>query len=539
MPRPSDGPGLGEKILDRAYTPGRRELPALLDRLVRDEARRGAIETALLRAGPALGPPLLARLGDGDGDDPALLRLAGRLAAAGDEATFSALLRALGATAPAARRTAIRALGHLPPGDPRAATAERALLQAWERGQELPEQRALVEALGKVGGAPSRALFASLTVDDGELRRRLGEARLRLGRGAAAAGTLDLEATLPRPVMVRAHCRRGLEEWLADELADRRAKVVAPGVVELPFAGPLPSLFSARLWSAWGFLVAAGEGDLEARVIAALTSPAAQAIFTAFTQGPPRYRLELPGGKRRALTMAIAQAVAARRPGLVNDPSARQWEVVVAPEGAIELCPRLDDPRFPWRQADVPAASHPTVAAALARVAGVRPEDVVWDPFAGSAGELCERVRSGPWARLIASDLDAAALAVAGQNLAAAGAQAELIVGDALTLAPAGVTLILTNPPLGRRVHRAADLAPLLERFVLRAATLLAPGGRLVWLSPAGERTAAAADRAGLHVALRRPVDLGGFTVELQRFEKPRGTVRAAAAARRRPTTEP
>ena len=74
MPRPSDGSGLGEKILDRAYTPGRRELPALLDRLVRDEARRGAIETALLRAGPALGPPLLARLGDGDGEDgPALV----------------------------------------------------------------------------------------------------------------------------------------------------------------------------------------------------------------------------------------------------------------------------------------------------------------------------------------------------------------------------------------------------------------------------------------------------------------------------------
>jgi tRNA G10 N-methylase Trm11 len=92
-------------------------------------------------------------------------------------------------------------------------------------------------------------------------------------------------------------------------------------------------------------------------------------------------------------------------------------------------------------------------------------------------------------------------------------------VGDALTVAPPrGLSLILTNPPMGRRVLRHQDVAALLERFVARAAAVLPPGGRLVWISPAPERTHAAAARAGLGVDLRRTVDMGGFDAEIQSF---------------------
>jgi len=41
------------------------------------------------------------------------------------------------------------------------------------------------------------------------------------------------------------------------------------------------------------------------------------------------------------------------------------FELFLSPRGAA-------DPRFTWRRADIPAASHPTIAAALARVGGVR-----------------------------------------------------------------------------------------------------------------------------------------------------------------------
>jgi 23S rRNA G2445 N2-methylase RlmL len=188
---------------------------------------------------------------------------------------------------------------------------------------------------------------------------------------------------------------------------------------------------------------------------------------------------------------------------------------------SLELRPRVDDPLFLWRVADVPAASHPTVAAALARVAGTRADDVVWDPFAGSGVELVERARAGKYAQLIGSDRDPSALDAARANCAAADlADVTLLVGDALAVAPAGVTLVLTNPPLGRRALRDADLGDLYDRFLAHVAQLLRPGGRLVWLSPLGARTATRATEVGLRVTVERRVDLGGVHATLQRLDR-------------------
>src|SRR5690606_38124726 len=123
--------------------------------------------------------------------------------------------------------------------------------------------------------------------------------------------------------------------------------------------------------------------------------------------------------------------VAARAPELINDPTNTTWDVAVDGE-ALELSPRrLDDPRFAWRVADIPAASHPTVAAALAYVGKARHGDRVWDPFVGSGAELVERTRLGTYARLVGTDVDEAALAAARLNLAAANVDATLVQADA------------------------------------------------------------------------------------------------------------
>src|SRR5262249_59376408 len=76
-----------------------------------------------------------------------------------------------------------------------------------------------------------------------------------------------------------------------------------------------------------------------------------------------------------------------------------------------------------------------------------------------------------------------------------------------------GGPLTAPTPPLGRRVH--ADPA-MLSAFVAHAARVLRPGGRLAWISPFAQRTVAAARAARLTAHLRRDVDLGGFTAELQ-----------------------
>lgn len=253
----------------------------------------------------------------------------------------------------------------------------------------------------------------------------------------------------------------------------------------------------------------------------ALTAPAVVANLTTLTRGPIRWRLDFTGGgHRRGLVWNTARLVAATAPALLNDPTATTWDVVVDEDGGrLELRPRrFTDPRFAWRVADVPAASHPTIAAALARVAQITASDVVWDPFVGSGAELIECALAGPPRGLCGSDLDPRALDAARANLAAAGLTAELRVGDALTLHPPDVTCIITNPPLGRRVR--GDIPALLEQFVGHAAKVLGRGGRLVWITPVPKRTERAAQAAGFRLATRLEVDLGGFDATLERWDR-------------------
>jgi tRNA G10 N-methylase Trm11 len=153
----------------------------------------------------------------------------------------------------------------------------------------------------------------------------------------------------------------------------------------------------------------------------------------------------------------------------------------------------------------------------------MREGDVVWDPFVGSGSELVERARLGPYRSLHGSDVEPRAIEIARRNLDAAGLQAATLeAGDALALHPPGVTLVITNPPMGRRASRARGLADTLDRFVEHVATVLPVGGRLVWITPWATRGRAAADRSGLSLEWARAIDMGGFDAEMQRFVRVR-----------------
>ncbi|MBO0919312.1 RNA methyltransferase [Cellulomonas sp. zg-ZUI222] len=151
-----------------------------------------------------------------------------------------------------------------------------------------------------------------------------------------------------------------------------------------------------------------------------------------------------------------------------------------------------------WRVADFPGAANATIAAAVARLAGVHDQDRVLNLMAGSGTLLVERLLVAPAAAAVAVDLDPAALDAARANLEAARLLTRpprpvLLRADATDAAalldvvgePLGgaADVVLADPPWGTLHGSHAD-APRLHAGLLRAAhAVSAPGARLVVLT--------------------------------------------------------
>lgn len=514
---------LSQSLADPGYTPPSSALPELVaalaslpepdqKRLRRALGRTGAAGlAAALSALPAATAPLREQLFT-------LLASFAEDDAGAAERVLDPLVRGLADEEPRCCRSAARALGKL--GDARAETPMLAALSVAGPA----ERRALVDALGKLGGDASRRALAELVPSDDDLARRIDNARTLLERRDARRGDeskLSLDRTTPHSLRLLARCRSGLSAVLRDEAAKSfRVLEVDDTGVEFEHRASLGELCQLR--TALDFAVALELPDTPAepaeRIARTLESPEALGVFEAWCSGRPRVRLEFTGsGHQRALAWAVARRLSSGGK-VLNDPHSASFSAEVHPSarGRLLLIPKLSpDPRFHYRVSDVSAASHPTVAAALARLGGLRDDDVVWDPFVGSGLELVERARLGPYARLIGTDIDPKALRAATENTASIE-RVELVRADSTQHSPSGVTLILSNPPMGRRVARDGSLRPLLEAFVKHGAKVLVPGGRWLWLSPLPELTARAAERHGLSVTPGPEVDLGGFSARIQ-----------------------
>lgn len=430
------------------------------------------------------------------------------------------------------RRYAAAALPKL--GDDRA--AEEGILDRLGKAEGDRERRALSEALGKVGGQATLDSPAarSLPIPESALRARAAR------RGSPGGVRLDAVLRSPGGQTVRLRCRRGLERLLAEEVAEvsqGRLAVLGKGEgwVEARPSGDLAfaDLVALRLWSEVAFPLAEVRArSPEAAVVPlaqAIASPRCRAILDAFGQGVPRYRIDLdPALGDSELVQAVASEAYRLNPGLLNDAWEAPWSVDILPIEAgakVELRPRLSpDPRFAHRLGDVPAASHPPLAAALARLAGPFPGEVAWDPFCGSGQELVERARLGGVATVIGTDLDARAVEVTRRNFAAAGIagpRASFVAADFRQharvpgLGRSSVTLVISNPPMGRRV-RIDDLHGLYRDFLAVAADVLRPGGRLVLVNPVRLEK----PDGRLRLASSETVDLGGFSCQLERWER-------------------
>jgi 23S rRNA G2445 N2-methylase RlmL len=534
---------LAAKLDSPGFTPGVRDIEPLFSLLaVATDDVAKQVERALSRVADRAAPravesfresaaPLRARL----------CSLVGRIFVAGERQELGEwLVQRLDDPDPKSRRRAAAALGKT--RDPR---YEAPLIARFEKAVDGPERRALATALGSVGGARSLSALSSPESADVELARIVKESRIKIERTELRAerSAILTNVAPPSPTELLLHVRPGLEGILMEELENRwRARKAGRGRVTVTVDRPLGDVFRARTFMDVGFPLRAEPvhgGDVAESVVRALTSKPAFEIFSTFTRGPIRYRLDWGRGRRRGTTFDVAARVRRARPELVNDSTAAVWEAVVnAGEGEmgnvvrLELWPRgLVDERFSYRRATLPASSHPTTAAALARIAGVVASDVVWDPFVGAGTELIERALLGPYAALHGSDTDGGALDAALENLrAAAVTRFQLSEGDAQSWGPPSrPSLVLTNPPFGRRNLRRDAVRPLLGAVLQNVAGRLADGGRLVWVSPIPRATFDMAREAGFTLTRRLAVDLGGVPAEIQELRVGQSTPKRGA----------
>jgi SAM-dependent methyltransferase len=418
---------------------------------------------------------------------------------------------------------------------------ESALLALIKTPATEREKTSLSRTLEKIGGTASLAAVQDLA--PASLQKIVANvARLE------DPGTVDLKRNFAEFSGVRIHlqCRRGLEGILKEEAGSvfqREGKFCIlecrPGVVvvEARKAFCLGDIFILRCFHTLSFFLAAGlrspgqESSLPAAVAGVIASPMARRILEAFTEGPIRYRLEFASkGHQRAAVREVAERVHALCPIFLNDPRNALWQINVLPDGGgVEMTPRLrPDPRFSYRRRDVPAASHPPLAASMARLAVPAVNDTIWDPFCGSGLELIECALLGGVRKIIGSDRSAEATAIARENFFSACSRrsapsdlrdasfhtADFRATEAI-IGRGGISLLITNPPMGRRVP-IPDLPGLVADLFQVAADGLAPGGRLVFANPCPETPVP----RSLQRVYGQKIDLGGFDVQLEKYLK-------------------
>ncbi|MBI3879985.1 MAG: methyltransferase [Verrucomicrobia bacterium] len=405
------------------------------------------------------------------------------------------------------------------------------------------EQKSLGRTLVKIGGTATLQELAAATGAGGLLQPAEQKLKANVAR-AENPSAIRLPATLTNFGDLRIHLRgrRGLQKIVAEEVGEYirkhgkfRLAGMGDGLVVLTPVAPfsLADLYSLRCFGTVGFVLgtvsaSAGIGSLDA-MAAAITSPRTRRILAALTDGSIRYRLQFvsPGFPKDAVQQLALRAYA-RCPEILNDSTRAPWTISIQParrEHTVELSPNLfPDPRLAYRLQDMPASSHPPLAACLARLGGRVENDVVWDPFCGSGLELVERALLGGVRHIFGSDLNPEAVTIAERNFAAAkvaGVEAQFTrcafheFGKIKGLGPDTATLILTNPPMGRRI-RIPDLRGLIKEFINAAATVLKPGGRLVFANPFRM------DNPHSHLKLhfREKVDMGGFDCAVEKYVK-------------------
>jgi 23S rRNA G2445 N2-methylase RlmL len=234
-------------------------------------------------------------------------------------------------------------------------------------------------------------------------------------------------------------------------------------------------------------------------------------------KGKPTYRLVVQmtgehGYRRVDALKAMARGLTGKLPAswrpAEENASVEIWLTI---HGATAVCGlRLSDRTMrhrTWKLEHFPASLRPTMAAAMVRLAQIKPGNVVLDPMCGAGTILAEawfasrRLRLGVHVQpsgssgmaaanvephavtLLGGDIDPHHVRFAKTNLRQL-AEVPIETWDArrLPLADASVDRVICNLPFGKQLSTPQEIGPLYQRAVKEMERVLKPRGRAVLL---------------------------------------------------------
>lgn len=212
---------------------------------------------------------------------------------------------------------------------------------------------------------------------------------------------------------------------------------------------------------------------------------------------------------KKALMRGLAGKLPASWKYAEENASVEIWLTI---NGATAICGmRLSDRTMrhrTYKHEHLPASIRPTVAAAMVRLADLKPNQTVLDPMCGAGTILAEAflVTKGrktsdgsSWqTRFIGGDIDAAHVRAATANLRQFHI-ADVKQWDArdLPLEDASIDRVVCNPPFGKQLSTPAEVVPLYRESVREMNRVLRPGGKAVLIVADTDALRAAVERVG------------------------------------------
>jgi len=495
---------IGELILHQ----GAKSIPALLEgtRDERDEIRRSAVFL--------LGKSMARHKGSPPRD------------------VMEAFHRALLDQDPKVRKNSSVVLGSF-----KQSSSMHALLTALEQETVEWVRPSMILAIGAIGGEEALAHLSGYQARSEEEKQALHKA---LEHNRRPEKKLTFKDRLSHPVPIELWTFSGLEEVLDEEMekAGFSDRTMDGRIIRLESAEP-KSLFSLRCFSECLFPVGEIRGtqwsQAPEKIAELVKQKDLMAQIASCHEGQAAgvsYRLEVRGKNlrhalRKEIIAETARRLSSDYPHWINSPSHYDIEFRIMLEtDRIRLYWKaftIEDERFSYRVADVPASIHPVVAAGIIRMMPLSSKEAarVLDPFCGSGTLLVEREKRNPCRELVGVDITSRAIEAARRNLDAAGLKnARLIRDDMANLLKHGVARekfdeVITNMPFGIRVGNHDENEVLYKKFFNLAPSLLREGGiMLLFTQEIGLIRRLLANNPHFSLLKSRRIQTGGLSPE-------------------------